>query len=57
MVEQDDVTALLRHVAKITQITDPYALLLGDVAANEALDADDTTKLLRYVARIISSLD
>lgn len=51
-----DVTALLRHVAKIELLSDEF-LAAGDIVGNDGINAADVTKLLRYVSRIDLSLD
>lgn len=55
-VNADDLTALARHVARIENLTDSYALLNADVDGDGDLTAVDLTKLARYVARIIPEL-
>lgn len=55
-INSDDVTRLLRHVAKIEALPDED-VALGDVTGDKKTDADDVTKLLRFVSHIITSLD
>ena len=54
-ITADDLTALARHVAKISVITDTAALARCDVTNDGSVTADDLTMLARYVAKIISS--
>ena len=54
-ITADDLTALARHVAKISIITDTAALARCDVTKDGSVTADDLTMLARYVAKIISS--
>ena len=54
-ITADDLTALARHVAKISVITDTAALARCDVTKDGSVTADDLTMLARYVAKIISS--
>lgn len=56
-ITADDLTALARHVAKISVITDTAALARCDVTKDGSVTADDLTMLARYVAKIISSFD
>ena len=56
-ITADDLTALARHVAKISVITDTAALARCDVTNDGSVTADDLTMLARYVAKIISSFD
>jgi endo-1,4-beta-xylanase Y len=56
-ITADDLTALARHVAKISIITDTAALARCDVTKDGSVTADDLTMLARYVAKIISSFD
>lgn len=56
LINSDDVTRLLRHVAKIEALSDEDAAL-GDVTGDKLTNADDVTKLLRFVSKIITSLD
>ena len=56
-ITADDLTALARHVAKISIITDTAALARCDVTNDGSVTADDLTMLARYVAKIISSFD
>lgn len=56
-ITADDLTALARHVAKISVITDTAALARCDVTKDDSVTADDLTMLARYVAKIISSFD
>ena len=56
-VTAGDATLLLRHIAKITTITDAQALANAEVTGDTELAAADATKILRYVAKIIGSLD
>lgn len=55
-INSDDVTRLLRHVAKIEALPDED-VALGDVTGDKLTNADDVTKLLRFVSKIITSLD
>lgn len=55
-VDADDVTALLRHVAKIESLPDD-SLSAANVNKDSDIDADDVTKLLRYVSRIDLTLE
>ena len=54
-ITADDLTALARHVAKISIITDTAALARCDVTKDGSVTADDLTMLARYVAKIIIS--
>ena len=56
-ITADDLTALARHVAKISIITDTAALARCDVTKDGSVTADDLTMLARYVAKIISSFE
>ena len=56
-ITADDLTALARHVVKISVITDTAALARCDVTKDGSVTADDLTMLARYVAKIISSFD
>ena len=56
-ITADDLTALARHVAKISVITDTAALARCDVTNDGSVTADDLTMLARYVAKIISSFE
>ena len=56
-ITADDLTALARHVAKISVITDTAALARCDVTNDGSVTADVLTMLARYVAKIISSFD
>ena len=56
-ITADDLTALARHVAKISIITDTEALARCDVTKDGSVTADDLTMLARYVAKIISSFE
>ena len=56
LINSDDVTRLLRHVAKIEALSDDD-VALGDVTGDNLTNADDVTKLLRFVSKIITSLD
>ena len=47
-----DISALLRHVAKIEYIEDEYALKCCDVDSDGDLDSYDISALLRHVAKI-----
>ena len=55
-IDADDVTALLRHVSKISNLS-KYEETLGEVTADGIVNADDVTKLLRYVSKIIATLE
>ena len=55
-VDTDDMTALVRHVARIEVLTDERAKFNGDVDNDGDLDTDDITKLTRFVAGIDASL-
>ncbi|MBQ1907876.1 MAG: right-handed parallel beta-helix repeat-containing protein [Firmicutes bacterium] len=52
-----DLTALARHVAGISELTDPQALANADVTFDDEVGATDLTKLARYIARIIDSME
>ncbi len=56
MRSASDITMIGRHVARLTTITDDYALLLADVTKDGGLGADDVTHLGRFVARLINQL-
>ena len=56
LINSDDVTRLLRHVANIEKLPDED-VPLGDVTGDNLTDSDDVTKLLRFVSHIITSLD
>jgi len=56
-VTVDDAILLLKHIAKITNITDELALYNAEVTGNTSLSVSDATKILKYVAKIIGSLD
>ena len=55
-VDTDDMTVLVRHVARIEALTEARAMVNGDVDSDGNLDTDDITKLTRFVARIDESL-
>ena len=56
-VDAADLTCLARHVARISEITDPQALENADVTFDREVKADDLTKLARFIARIIGTLE
>ena len=56
IVDAKDLTALARHVSRISLLEESEALANADVNGDGDVDARDLTKLARYVARIITEL-
>ena len=55
-VDAQDLTALARHVARISVLEEPMQMTNADVTGDGMVGADDLTKLARYIARIIDTL-
>ena len=55
-VDAADLTALARHVAKISMISNAGALANADVTKDGSIDAQDLTRLARFVSKIIDTL-
>ena len=55
-VNAKDLTALAKHVAKISTITDADLLAAADVNKDGDVNAKDLTHLAKYVAKIIKEL-
>ena len=55
-VDSQDLTALARHVAKISELESGASLQNADVTGDGVVDAQDLTKLARFVAQIITEL-
>ncbi len=55
-VDSSDLTTLARHVAGISDLTDPQALSNADVTGEGDISASDLTKLARFVAQIEDTL-
>ncbi len=57
LINLDDVVALLRHVSKAAELTDPAVLAASDVTKDGKINLDDVVKLLRYVSKAIPDLE
>jgi hypothetical protein len=55
-VDSQNLTALARHVAKISELESGAPLQNADVTGDGVVDAQDLTKLARFVAQIITEL-
>lgn len=55
-VNVQDLTALARHLAKVTVVSDQTRLKASDTNCDGKVSADDLTHLAKYVAKIISAL-